>query len=306
MRRAFATLGGKPISQNLRLGQDKSELTQESLEQLNSLNHRLNGEKNRALNWTDALHETADQSLSIWYSPWQHQQADNPLIPLLQEIRAQYGVKRRLLEQGGQLNRQGGLAALTLIEYVIDAAISFTSGKPVKAAVGVSENVRKAWNENNSENLAKPSDGQRFHLLFEDAVENLLDDLAELNTRKLNNQARLIVFIDDLDRCEEKAVVALLEAIKLYLGTSRCVFILGVDDVAVGDALKRHWQGRSDDNNREYLEKLFQATLPVPQPQPKQVRALILQQLESHGFPPTQGKPWQTISKLCWNPIRAK
>lgn len=174
---------------------------------------------------------------------------------------------------------------MTLIEHVIDAAISFASGRPVKAAVGVSENVRKAWHENNLETLAKPSDGQRFHLLFEDAIENLLDDLNGSNRKKLSYEARLIVFIDDLDRCEEKAVVALLEAIKLYLGTSRCVFILGVDDVAVGDALKRHWQGRSDDNNREYLEKLFQATIPVPQPQPEQVRALILHQLENHGFP---------------------
>lgn len=325
MRRAFATLGGKPISQGLRLGQDKIELNETTLSELNSLRHRFeNGRRNFALDWTTDLHNVADQSLSIWYSPWQHQESANPLIPLLQEIRAQYQVKRRILENGRQLNRQGGLAALTLIEHVIDAAISFTSGKPIKAAVGVSENVRKAWNENNPENLAKPSDGQRFHLLFEDAIENLLDDLNGSSRKKLSYEARLIVFIDDLDRCEEKAVVALLEAIKLYLGTSRCVFILGVDDVAVGDALKRHWQGRSDDNNREYLEKLFQATLPVPQPQPKQVRALILQQLESHGFPadarealandieallePNPRKVKNFLNSLCinWQMLRCK
>jgi hypothetical protein len=283
MRRAFATLGGQPISQDLQLGENKTEAISDNL-------HCRMGGRVSELKWPDDLYDIANQSLCIWYSPWQHQDAANPLIPLLQEIRAQYSVKRKFVEKGKNLNRQGGLAALTLLEHAIDAAISFTTGRPVKMAVGVSENIRKAWNDNNPENLTKPSDGQRFHLLFEDAVENVLSDLCQssaTNRKKvtLSDQARLIIFIDDLDRCEEKAVVALLEAIKLYLGTRRCVFILGVDDVAVGDALKRHWQGRSDDNNREYLEKLFQATIPVPQPAPAQLQELITGQLASHGFP---------------------
>lgn len=287
MRRAFATLGGKPISQQLQLGADKLELDSE---QLKTLLHSDDDRKN-ALAWMDNLHELASQSLCIWYSPWQHQGADNPLIPLLQEIRSQYSEKRKSLEVKKKiLSRQTGLAALALLEQIIDAAISLNTGKPGKVVSGATESIRKAWNDKNPEELTKPSDGQRFHLLFEDAIEILLEDLYDATpTRyrasKFDHSARLIIFIDDLDRCEEKAVVALLEAIKLYLGTRRCVFVLGVDDVAVGDALKRHWNGRSDDSNREYLEKLFQAILPVPQPQPSQLQDLIRQQLSDHGFP---------------------
>ncbi|GAB6142154.1 hypothetical protein JCM14076_28830 [Methylosoma difficile] len=290
MRRAFATLGGQPISQDLQLRENKTDALSDDL-------HCRIGGRAAELKWADELYDIANQSLCIWYSPWQHQNAANPLIPLLQEIRAQYSVKRKLFEKGKHINRQSGLAALTLLEHAIDAAISFTTGRPVKMAVGASENIRKAWNDNNPENLTKPSDGQRFHLLFEDAVENVLEDLHQSReatdkpvkgkkpSAKLSDQARLIIFIDDLDRCEEKAVVALLEAIKLYLGARRCVFILGVDDVAVGNALKRHWQGRSDDDNREYLEKLFQATISVPQPLPIKLQGLISQQLSSHNFP---------------------
>lgn len=282
MRRAFATLGGKPISQSLQLGQDKAEPDPNALKTLEKLIHN-HGSRIKGLNWSDDLHAATEQSLCIWYSPWQHQDAVNPLIPLLQEIRAQYSAKRKAIEKSKRLNRQGGLAALTLIEHAIDAAISFTTGRPVKMAAGVTENVCKALNENNPENLTKPSDGQRFHLLFEDAVEVLLVDLTK--QKKLSSSARLIVFIDDLDRCEEKNAVALLEAIKLYLGTQRCVFILGVDDCAIGDALKRHWQGRSEDSNREYLEKLFQATVPVPQPATVKLQQLIASQLKNHAFP---------------------
>lgn len=321
MRRAFATLGGKPLSQSLQLGEDKLEADQNTFDTLEKLLHN-DGSRIKTLNWDDDLHAVTEQSLCIWYSPWQHQDAANPLIPLLQEIRAQYSFKRKLKDKGKQLNRQGGLAALTLIEHATDAAISFTTGRPVKMAVGTTENVRKAWNEDNPENLTKPSDGQRFHLLFEDAVEVLLADLTK--QKKLSSSARLIVFIDDLDRCEEKNAVALLEAIKLYLGTRRCVFILGVDDCAIGDALKRHWQGRSEDSNREYLEKLFQATVPVPQPVKADLQKLIEDQLKAHGFPssatanliedieallePNPRKVKNFLNSLCanWQVLRCK
>lgn len=54
--------------------------------------------------------------------------------------------------------------------------------------------------------------------------------------------------------------------------------MLGLDETAVLDALSRHWQ-RNEDINREYLEKLFQARVPVPLPQKSSVTALIKNQL---------------------------
>lgn len=301
LRRAFATLGGQPISQSLQFGESKTEIPEDELERYRHNN------RSDELRWPLPLNVVANQSLAIWYSPWQHQSAEAPIIPLLQEIRAQYGRKRKWLEGVKKLNRQGGLAALTLLEHATDAALSLYLEKPVKLAVGATENVRKAWREEDPDNLTRASDGQRFHLLFEDAVENLLADLVPDDV-PFSEQTRLILFIDDLDRCEEKTVVSLLEAIKLYLGTRRCVFVLGVDDVAVADAIKRHWNRPNDDHNREYLEKLFQATLPVPLPRETDLRSLIRGQLASHGFPePAQDALAEDITRLLEpNPRKVK
>jgi len=79
-------------------------------------------------------------------------------------------------------------------------------------------------------------------------------------------------------------MVDLLESLKLYLGSPRCVFVLGIDLSAVLATLGRHWEGRSEDANREYLEKLFQALVPVPLPRPSKVRQTLERQLEAHGF----------------------
>ena len=103
----------------------------------------------------------------------------------------------------------------------------------------------------------------------------------------MKDDARLIIFIDDLDRCEESVIVNLLESIKLYLHSQRCVFILGIDPDAVLGALKRHWKERSEQSNAEYLEKLVQAQLEVPQPVTQLVQGLISELLREHDIPIT-------------------
>lgn len=80
-------------------------------------------------------------------------------------------------------------------------------------------------------------------------------------------------------------VIGLLESIKLYLGSRKCIFIFGLDDTAVVNSLGRFWQGRGGDDNREYLEKLFQATIHVPLPKKTKIKGFIEGQLKAHGFP---------------------
>ncbi len=299
LRRAFVTLGGQPVQQAVPLGEDKKEADKKDWEKWS---YEKTG-RVPALDWPEDIKHIAKQSLCIWYSPWQHQGTDNPLIPLLLEIQAQFSTFIRIREGAKKINRQGGLATLTLLERVVDAAASLTIGKGVKMATGTTDAVRKAWNEA-APQLTKLSDGQRFHLLFEDAVKNALESLSDEQSQDKN--LRMIIFIDDLDRCEESVIVELLESIKLYLTSPHCVFVLGVDDTAVLGAMKRHWETRSEDDNREYLEKMFQATISVPLPRPSKISDTIADQLKAHDFP-AHKKCAETIEKLLEpNPRKIK
>jgi hypothetical protein len=275
MRRAFATLGGRPIQQALPFGELSKEAHGDHWARW-KYDHE--GRNPRLPSWPKA---TAEQTLGIWYSPWQHQNEANPLIPLIHEIREQFTVWLSFKEGAKQLNRQAGLAAAKLLEHLADAALSLVMERPAKLARGLTDAVRGGWKEG-EDRLAALSDGQRFHLLFEDAINQLLK--ARTDADELGSDARLVVFVDDLDRCEGEVIVRLLEIIKLYLGTSRCVFVLGLDDGAVMAALKRH-RSDSDEANREYLEKLFQATLSVPLPSARGVCDGIVRQFRLHGIP---------------------
>ncbi|MCP4694375.1 MAG: hypothetical protein GY859_40470 [Desulfobacterales bacterium] len=300
LRRAFVTLNGQPVQQAVALSEDLKEPGSDDWGKWSytKTNRRAD------LKWPKELDEMASRSLCVWYSPWQHQAVDNPLVPMLLEIQAQFSARMKLMEKAKNFNRRGGLGAMVLLEHLADAAASLAFQKNIKAARGATEAVRKAWREAEPR-LTELSDGQRFHLLFEDAIENALLSLPKVSKKTLE-QSRLIVFIDDLDRCEESVIVDLLECIKLYLGSRRCVFILGVDDAAVLGAMKRCWPDRAEDDNREYLEKMFQATVAVPLPRPASIRQTIRGQLEEHKFPdPDQCA--ETIEKLLEpNPRKIK
>ena len=286
LRQAFATLGGEPIAQALPIGEPLSDgsFNQDMRQMWKQLSYfrTKSGDKSKLTEERLELANLAERCLCVWYSPWQHQQADNPLLPLLLEIKKQYSIWAKSKKITSDVSKSSGRVGLTLLEKVVDASVSIAARNQVQLASGTSAEVAKAWQGNKSE-LEQLSDGQRFHLIFEEAIETLLR--SRKGRAKLDEGARLIIFIDDLDRCEESVIVQLLESIKLYLHSQRCVFILGIDPDAVLGALKRHWKERSEQSNAEYLEKLVQAQLEVPQPAIQLIRNLIETQLSDHDIP---------------------
>ncbi|MEN8220875.1 MAG: P-loop NTPase fold protein [Pseudomonadota bacterium] len=285
LRRAFVTLGGQPLSQILSLGENKTEETAQA--NCNDWAYDSDKRPTPLEGWDEDLITLAKQSFCVWYSPWQHQYVDNPLISLLIEIIEQYKTQATKLEQKQPWHRDGKIAAVSRLNELLlkGPAYLFGFGAIVTGGEKITKAGKELWQHLQGSDLTELSQGQRFHIKFEDAIEALLSTLTDEKNETLNQDARLIIFIDDLDRCEDKVVVKLLESIKLYLNSRRCVFVFGMDDGAVLKALQHYWTDRSEDDNREYLEKLFQAHLPIPVPKRLQIQSFIEEQLKAHKFP---------------------
>ena len=76
--------------------------------------------------------------------------------------------------------------------------------------------------------------------------------------------SKLIIAIDNLDRCDNESVVNILNMIKTFLSDSRCVFVVAGDQ----DAIILHLQGRKGEfekrDAKEFLTKFFQVALYIP------------------------------------------
>jgi Cdc6-like AAA superfamily ATPase len=91
---------------------------------------------------------------------------------------------------------------------------------------------------------------------FEDLFKKIIGEI---------DSEKVVIVIDNLDRCPSKTVVEMLAMIKTFMEIEKCVYILPCDD----DALRKHIKtSKSEDyveeDVQEYLRKFFQTTIKLP------------------------------------------
>ncbi|MFY9587954.1 MAG: P-loop NTPase fold protein [Actinomycetota bacterium] len=97
------------------------------------------------------------------------------------------------------------------------------------------------------------------------------EEFAELmSSRELEHIRRVVVLVDDLDRCLPETVVDTLEAIKLFLSVPKMSFVIAADEHRVAEALVQRFPGATEEQEgnespaRLYLHKIVQTTIPLP------------------------------------------
>lgn len=108
---------------------------------------------------------------------------------------------------------------------------------------------------------------RRDHLV---ALDDFRLQFEQISREHIEPRGRLVIFVDDLDRCLPEAAVEVLEAIKLFLDVPGIVFVLGVDQSVLEEGIRvRYGQryGREMEalDGARYLEKIIQIPLNLPQ-----------------------------------------
>ncbi|MFC0438220.1 P-loop NTPase fold protein [Kutzneria buriramensis] len=111
-------------------------------------------------------------------------------------------------------------------------------------------------------------DDYRRHLGLMSTLRRDLDTFAALLTQERADGAtgveRIVLYIDDLDRCPPGMVIKVLEAVHLMLALPVFVVVVGVDARWLVRAIRRHYGTLMDDKTTDtafatqYLEKIFQ------------------------------------------------
>ena len=97
---------------------------------------------------------------------------------------------------------------------------------------------------------------------------------------------KLVVLIDDLDRCLPPTTISTLEAIRLFLFLENTAFVIAADDTMIKHAVKSHFEGVDDTRVTNYFDKLIQVPIRVPLLGTQEVRAyMMLLFVENSGLP---------------------
>lgn len=141
-------------------------------------------------------------------------------------------------------------------------------------------------------------------------MEDIKHDLESLEERLHRRDAdgndivtgRILILIDDLDRCEPAKAVEVLQAVNLLLNFKSFIVCLGIDARIITGAVEKHYEGllgRAGASGYEYLDKIVQIPFRIPEPGRTDILTFIAGQLgdppdpqrERAGEPPGDARP---------------
>jgi len=193
-----------------------------------------------------AFKDKKDKSIrTAWFSPWQFQFEEAPAVSLLQVLRET--LREKTLFSIDRFRRKSSKLLKIVGTMAGEMTLKALTGFSVKS----SDIVKEGW-AYEKEYFEVKQLTTRMQEEFGKAIEELL-----------GKDKRLVIFIDDLDRCRPANALRLLEALKLYLNAPGCVYVAAIDM----DNLAQNLAGvLKTENPRDYLEKIFQLVYTLPQP----------------------------------------
>jgi len=228
-----------------------------------------------------------DQKIEpVWFSAWEHQGADNLIEPLMAAILRQAPAFDKLRAEVNKVTKVAVRAAWALFVHRLSKGV-------LKA-----KDIRRLREE---------------YKIPMDEIAHLRGEFEKLVVRAVGRDGRLVVFIDDLDRCMPDTALALMEAMKLFFWVKGCVYVVGVARDIITSSVKAYFVDKGFQatkfpfNPSEYLEKIFEFTVNVPKPREKMKSYIDGMLTKEDVIGTDKGKVTELIKCLAAeNPRRAK
>jgi hypothetical protein len=232
-------------------------------------------------------------TICIYLNGWVFEGYDDAKAALLESIlevfkdQKRFGqiVKTKADELIKKVNwmRLVGLGVKNVALPAIAAMINPTLGieKLLSILDNPSEAIGKAFNEikgMETEDLEKLSkETKEEKMLVREFREKFEELIGETDIK------RLVVLIDDLDRCSPERLIENLEAIKLFLNVQKTAFVIGADPRIIKHAIEYRYSNRIDGSNtkienqfvKDYLEKLIQIPYTLPKMSDSEVETYL-------------------------------
>ena len=171
-----------------------------------------------------------DAMLALYYDAWENDSDEDPVFSIIYEII-------------GQIEEHYSWGKNTDILNIVANIIDFFTGKNVT-------DIIKSLKSDNLLDIIKER-------------RDIHDRIKEFFSHILNERAnRIVIFIDELDRCRPSFTVNLLERIKHYFCDDRIIFVFSIDALELQHTIRSYY-GEGVDASK-YLDRFFDQRLQLP------------------------------------------
>lgn len=191
--------------------------------------------------------------ITVWFNAWRYEKEEHPIVPLIATIVREVELHKNALEK----LKDGGASLVRALRAV---AYGFSAKSKVKIP---------GFAEIEASFVAKDMIERESTLKPDPLLDRSLyyESFEKLSSVYTSEDIKIIVLVDDLDRCFPNLAIKLLESIKLVLSQKGFVFILGVARSVIEGYLQFRYQTRYGIKNfqgQAYLDKIVQLPFHIP------------------------------------------
>lgn len=168
---------------------------------------------------------------TVYYDAWANDDNDDPILSLVYET---------IASKQSNFSSENERSLLGLVGKILDAV----TARPISHIL---EQVKE------ESPFAPVKTRENIHALIREFLDELI----------LERGNRLVIFIDELDRCRPAYAIQLLERIKHYFDDERVTFVFSVNLTQLQYAVKSYY-GHFFDATR-YLDKFFDLRISLPE-----------------------------------------
>ena len=203
---------------------------------MNSLSNIEMDKRNQILGNLKSLHydesNQDDSALAIYYDAWQNDNDSDPIQSIIFETIRQIGMQYSFADE-------------TNIIECAKAILNHFAGRDISDFIEIL-------------NKKDPFDSFRYEKSLEEKFKGFFSEIiAERGNR-------LVIFIDELDRCNPAYAVRLLERVKHYFDDERITVVYSINSLELQHTIK-HYYGIDFDGSR-YLDRFFDIPVGLPSP----------------------------------------
>ena len=197
-----------------------------------------------------------DNIITIWFNAWRYERENQfALIPLLKTI--QFSIPEEKYKNLKEAFKEAGIFGLRISNDFLSGLVTTHLGK-------MAGDLFKKGLDNFSEKvipeLKKVNEIEKNTIYFDGQkkIENAIKSI-----RQNNHSFRIVVFVDDLDRCSPTKTLEVLESIKVFLGMEGFIYVMGMSHETLAKLISLKYK-ETEIKGEEYIKKIIQIPIFLP------------------------------------------
>lgn len=201
-----------------------------------SVEYLMNSESNNELNIVDKeiMNKVKDKYMTFYYNAWENDDAKSAMLSLIYKLINDSCLQKNESEVGA-------------IPRLLNTVIKFVTN----GAIDIKEDIfGEQWNNKQITDCIKTSE------VIKETFKKIIDNLL------IENKNRLLIIIDEIDRCKPTFAIDLLENIKHFYDDNRIIFLVTTNNKALASSVCKIYGEKYD--GALYLDRIFDINLELP------------------------------------------